>query len=182
MAGISCRWWSTVRLRSESAKRSEPNPADVDDYDAMILVERSALGCIVECPALIGEVDVDLGDDFLLADLGNALAGNRQSARRWKWPDKPLLSIHSHVDLAYIAGLVTLVTFSGIFTLTFQVPANPQKKDAFGTWPWNSRRAAAVTIGPIFFARSRIISLWHRPTGDAIVRRRGGRAEYSRRL
>jgi AAA domain/DnaB-like helicase N terminal domain len=106
MAGSSRRWWSTVSRFLESEKWAEPQPAAVDHNDAIVRVERSALGCIVECPELVGEVDADPEDCFLLSDhrvLWRAMVNLHSEGIA---PDTPLLAAESRVDVAYIAGLV----------------------------------------------------------------------------
>jgi hypothetical protein len=95
-----------VSRLSESEKRLEPWPTDVGNNDAMLCVERSALGCILECPAFMAEVDADLADCFLLADHRALWWAMVNLHLEGTTPDVALLAAESRVDVSYIAGLV----------------------------------------------------------------------------
>lgn len=79
-------------------------------------MERSFLGCLLEQPDLIGQVERDISGDLLLSDHYKLWRAMTKLHSEGVMPDVTLLAQESSIDCAYIAGLLTC----GSVTANFQ--------------------------------------------------------------
>ncbi len=89
-----------------SKSHSSLSHAGDADHDDAVRLERSALGCVLEYPALIGEVEADVTDCFLIRDHRLLWRAMVKLHGEGIAPDITLLPAESGVDAAYIGGLL----------------------------------------------------------------------------
>src|SRR6266700_3057179 len=106
MVGGSRRWWSTVSRLADCNELQGPIPIDAAENEAAVLIERYALGCVLECPVLLDEVEADLAASFLLSDHRKLWTAMLNLHGEGVVTDVALLFAESRVDVAYIACLV----------------------------------------------------------------------------
>lgn len=103
-------------ISTKSGRGPGLEPVTVDDVDSQLAIERSALGCILENPRLIGEAAPDLADCFLLSDHRKMWQAIIDLDGENLVPDVALVSDAGQVDVSYVSGLL----FSGYVLANFR--------------------------------------------------------------